>query len=347
MDNKFENIVLIDWLCFTTKDTDPAPMIRWLGLENCGFIETKGHYGYKKAFQFGGIWIMYDGSDEQGICVEMSGQGCRQYETSGIYELSWLCDYLANHSDKYHITRVDVAFDDIDHDEYGGLLDMLEIDRCAREDLYISRFRSKSGQWSGKHSDTEAPDRLALSVYFGSAQSDTRFRLYDKSLERGDLGYHWTRFEMQLRDKSALSFLLDDRKVGEKFYGLINNNLRFIVPNPTDTNRRRWESPEWWTSFLQSTLKISVYTKKDVEYNMSRLEHYVFDQAGKSIYTYIQCKGIVAFNQYLNEIMEGKVLNDNQRKLINEYATEKERKLLEYYQNQPLGSLSDHPKKGN
>lgn len=340
-----ENIVLIDWLCFTTKDTDLQKMISWLGLGSVGFVDCKGHYGYKRALEFGGIWIMYDGSEDQGICIEMSGQGCRQYETSGLYDLAWLCGFLARHSDKYHITRLDVAFDDVDH-EGNGLLDLSVIDRLAREDLYVSRFRSKSGQWSGKHSNGDDTSPLALSVYFGSAQSDTRFRIYDKSLERGGLDYHWTRFEMQLRDKSALNFLLDKHSVGEKFYGVINNNLRFIEPNATDSNRRRWGSPKWWTEFLQSTLKISVFTKKDVEYNMSKLEHYVFDQAGKSVYTYIKCKGLVEFNRHITEFMEGKELNDNQRRLIAECALENEQKLLKYYQKKPKGNISLHPKKG-
>ena len=339
-----ENIVLIDWLCFTTKKMDVDRVIRFLGLEKLGFVDCSGHYGYKSAKQFGGIWIMSEGREDMGICVEMSGQGCRQYETSGLYSLEYLASFLAKCPDDYHITRLDVAFDDIDHDG-GGLLDMVLIDEFARSDLYISRFRSKSGQWSGKHSDGDPSGPLALSVYFGSPQSNTRFRIYDKSLERGGLDYHWTRFELQLRGNSPSAFLINSLPVGKKFFGLINNNLRFIVPCG-DSNRRRWNSPEWWTAFLQSVQKISVYSKKFIDYNMSKLERYVFDQAGKSIYTYIKCKGFAAFIQYLNEFMEDKDLNDNQLRLINEYATLNEQKLLKYYQSKPKGKLSYRPDKG-
>lgn len=342
-----ENIVLIDWLTFTTTKRTVEQLIQFLGLDHINWIETKGHHGYKSAKQFGGIWIMYDGREDMGICVEMSGQGCRQFETSGRrMSLDSLAGWLADdiNLDEFHITRLDVAYDDIDH-EGGGYLDMVLIDQFARSDMYISRFRSKSGEWSGKHSDGDPSGPLALSVYFGSPQSNTRFRIYDKSLERGGLDYHWTRFELQLRDDSALNFLRNPLSVGEKFYGLINNNLRFIIPSG-DSNRRRWDSPKWWTDFLESTRKISVFTKKDVEYNMSKLEHYVFDQAGKSIYTFIKCKGSAAFIQYLEEFMQSKDLNDNQLNLINEYATLNERKLLKYYQSKPKGRLSYRPDKG-
>lgn len=336
-----ENIILIDWLCFTTKDTDVKKMIRFLGLERLNFVECGGHYGYKSAKQFGGIWIMYDGgrNENAGLCVEMSGQGCRQYETSGLYSLSFLCDFLAKHSDTYHITRLDVAFDDVDH-EGGGLLNMKDIEYYAREDLYVSRFRSKSAEWSSKHSDNDERYPLAYSVYFGSAQSNTRFRLYDKALERGGLDYHWTRFEIQLRQESCLPFLLDEHNIGEKFYGLINNNLRFVMPSPFDSNRRRWLSPVWWEDFLQSALKISVFTKKNVDYNMSKLENYVFGQAGKSLYTYLSCKGSSELIRHIKEYMEDRDLNDNQLQLISEYATDKEQRLLKYHDKQPRGSFN-------
>lgn len=340
-----ENIILIDWLCFTTKDTDVEKMIRFLGLERLNFVECGGYYGYKTAKQFGGIWIMYDGgrNENAGLCVEMSGQGCRQYETSGLYSLAFLCDFLAKHSDTYHITRLDVAFDDVDH-EGRGLLNMKDIEYYAREDLYVSRFRSKSAEWSSKHSDTDDKYPLAYSVYFGSAQSNTRFRLYDKALERGGLDYHWTRFEIQLRQESCLPFLLDEHNIGEKFYGLINNNLRFVMRSPFDSNRRRWRSPLWWEDFLQSALKISVFTKKNVDYNMSKLENYLFGQAGKSLYTFLCCKGSSELIRYIKESMTDKELNDNQLKLIAEYADEKEQKLSRYYKNQPKGLFENSRK---
>lgn len=347
MSESTENIYLIDWLTFSCKHMDHNQMIDFLGLKKSNFKEARGFNGYKSALFFGGISVLYDGhiddkGNDMGICVNMSGQGCRQYETSGQYSLDTLVDLLAKNPDMYNISRLDVAFDDVDH-EGDGLLNMSLIDELARADVYISRFRSKSGEWSAKHSEDGIPAPLAISVYFGSPRSDVRFRLYDKSKERGGLDYHWTRFEIQLRNDAAFNFVNDPLTVGEKFFGLINNYLRFIVPDPGDSNRRRWKSPKWWTDFLQSTLKISVFTKKDVEYNMTRLERFVFEQAGPSVFTLLKCKGPIVFYHELMERMRDKQLNDNQLKLISEWAaTKEERELFK----KPKGT-TNHPEQGN
>lgn len=311
-----ENIILIDWFAFSCKLEDPHLIIDSIGLSSVKFITTSGHYGYKSAKYYGGIWVLYDGRDGMGCCVEMSGQGCRQYETSGDRKLEDLVNFVASNHADFHITRLDVAFDDVDH-VGRGLLDVQKIDGLARRDRYVSKFKSKSGSWSAKHSDDSAPDKIAYSVYFGSSQSDVRFRIYDKSMERGGLDYHWVRFEIQLRDDSALNFITSPGTVGSKFSGVINNYLRFIVPQKNDSNRRRWPSPSWWVNFVSSTEKISLYTAKDIEYNLSRLERYVLMQCGNSILTYIQCVGLPYFYQSVQGRED--FLNEHQRKLVSEY----------------------------
>lgn len=326
-----ENIILVDWFTFTLKETDLHSVIDWLGLHSIDWVDCKGHYGYSSAKLYGGMWILFDGRDDMGICVEFSGQGCRQYETSGNRPLHELVNVVAVNATA-NITRLDVAFDDVDH-EGNGLLDVCKIERLARHDRYISKFGTRSGEWSGKHSDGSEKNPLAYSVYFGSAKSDVRFRIYDKSKERGGLDYHWVRFELQLRHEAALNFIKQYGTIGHKFYGLINNYLRFITPSKTDTNRRRWASPEWWTKFLAHTEKISVFTRKDIDYNLSRVERYVMDQAGNSIVTYINCVGWFKFREMLNA--REQELNPNQLKLINEYNQIVEKQKEEYYKKRP------------
>ena len=326
-----ENIILVDWFSFTVKEFDLRELIGWLGLSNIDWIDCKGHYGYSSGKFYGGMWILYDGRDDMGICVEFSGQGCRQYETSGNRPLHQLVNDVSNIPSS-NITRLDVAFDDIDHDG-SGLLDVQKIERLARLDRYISKFGSRSGEWSGKHSDGDDKNPLAYSVYFGSARSDVRFRIYDKSQERGGLDYHWVRYEIQLRRQAAFNFIKLDGTIGHKFYGVINNYLRFITPNKSDSNRRRWASPEWWTKFLAHTEKISVFTRKDVDYNLSRLERYVMQQAGNSIVTYINCVGWFKFREVLNS--REQELNPNQLKLVDEYKQLISDKTDEYYKKHP------------
>ena len=47
MDSKEQkNIVLYDWLSFTSKQHTPEEIIQALGLEKCPWSETKGARGY-------------------------------------------------------------------------------------------------------------------------------------------------------------------------------------------------------------------------------------------------------------------------------------------------------------
>lgn len=326
-----ENIILVDWLSFTVKNITHKAMIAWLGLNDVNFQELNGHYGYHSGMFFGGMWILYDGREDMGICVEFSGQGCRQYETSGNRSLETLISQVLQF-ETANITRLDVAFDDVDK-EGGGLLDVMKIERLVRRDRYISKFGSKSGSWSGEHGDGGECKPLAYSVYVGSPKSDVRFRIYDKARERGGLEYHWVRFEIQLRRKAAVNFITAEGTVGRKFCGVINNYLRFITPNKNDTNRRRWASPEWWTNFLSHTEKISVFTKKDVEYNLDKVQRYVMDQAGNSIRTLISCVGWLKFRELVNGL--DKELNPNQQKLIAEYKEIMDEKTREYWEQNP------------
>lgn len=336
-----ENIVLIDWFTFSVRDMSVDAVIGWLGLCDLDWIDRPGHNGYKSAKWYGGMWILFDGQVVQtfdglrdmGICVEFSGQGCRQYETSGNRPLETLVNDVS-HFQTANITRLDVAFDDVDKDG-NGLLDVMKIERLARKDMYISKFGMRSGEWSGKHSDGGEKNPLAYSVYFGSPRSDVRFRIYDKSQERGGLDYHWVRFELQLRHDAAANFITAPGTVGYKYTGVINNYLRFIVPNKNDSNRRRWASPEWWTRFLSHTEKVSVFTKKDVDYNLSRLERYVFSQAGNSLVTYIKCVGWFKFREMLKSCEDEKELNPNQQKLVEEYNQITEGKLEDYRKKNP------------
>lgn len=322
-----ENCLLIDWLTFSTKAFTPHDLLDWLGLSSVSWLPRSGHNGYKSALYYGGMWILYDGHTESmGICCELSGQGCRQYETSGTRPLSDLAYEVAEDC-RFNVTRVDIAYDDID--PVGkGLLNVRLIDRLVRQDMYISKFRGKSGSWSGVHSDDGTVLPLAYSVYLGSPQSDVRFRIYDKAMERGGLDYHWSRFEIQLRDDKASAFLLSSGSVGYNFCGVINNYLRFIVRSSSDSNRRRWPSPEWWNKFLFHADKISLYSRKDIEYNLSRLERYVFEQAGNSIYTYIQCVGVSYFHQLLKDRAD--YLNQNQANLLAEYEEINKNRTQEY-----------------
>ena len=82
MDSKTaENLVLYDWLSFTSKVHTPDDLIAALGLSHVPWTETKGARGYRDRKYFSSISVHYNGRHDMGVWVEMSGQGCRTFET--------------------------------------------------------------------------------------------------------------------------------------------------------------------------------------------------------------------------------------------------------------------------
>jgi len=74
----------------------------------------------------------------------------------------------------------------------------------------------------------------------------------------------WKRTEMQLRDDKAHVFAMTfkDRplELGKLAFGLLANNLRFVVPNRNESNKSRWKTCRFWERFLGAVevLKLQV-----------------------------------------------------------------------------------------
>lgn len=283
-----ENIFLYDWLTFTTTCHSLATLKEELGLTHVQWTDFTGHgrYGYRDRMEFGSIHLLFNGREDMGICVEMSGTGCRTFEDHTTLTRKWddLLSFVL--SEDVHITRLDVAFDD-----HTGLLD---IDRISSDTLslqYVSRLRAYKVEVSGK---TDTPV-IGKSVTFGSRASNVLIRIYDKAAERGFTdGRHWIRVEIQLRDDRAYNFLDLCRSfmLGEAFSGVVLNYLRFIEPDPNDSNKSRWSMADYWAEFLKGASRISIFATPGGEYNEQRLTNYVTEMAGNAISCFVDMYGL-------------------------------------------------------
>lgn len=269
-----ENVVLYDWLSFTSKTHTPEQFISALGLSHCPWTEMNGARGYMDRLYFGCISIHYNGRDDMGIWCEMSGQGCRNFEDLTTLPNKWNDLFSFIHSNSLHMTRLDVAFDD-----HTGILD---IDRVAK-DTEEQRFVSRMNWWESVRSSK------GISVFIGSPQSKVRIRIYDKAAERGyDDGRHWVRVELQLRDGRAEEFSKIPMDVGEAFAGVLLNYLRFVEPDETDSNKSRWKMTDYWSELVGDISRIKIYSVPGGSYNIERCRHFVFDMAGNAIDAMLQ-----------------------------------------------------------
>lgn len=150
--------------------------------------KSKGAHGYRDRKYFSCISVHYNGREDMGVWVEMSGQGCRTFESLSAKSWDDLFGWIAIQQLK--ITRLDVAFDD-----HTGILDIDEVVEDTRRKHYVSR----SDYWETVLSSKGS------TVQIGSPQSKVLVRIYDKAAERHcEPGTHWVRVEMQLRDDRAL-----------------------------------------------------------------------------------------------------------------------------------------------
>ena len=291
--NHMENSILYDWLTVSFATVDYRDLISVIGLVGVGWSESQTgsrlKYGHRLVFD--GCSIHYteehDRKHNQGCCLEMSGQGCRDFETFGSGDWSALFEFVALAGGK--ITRLDVAYDD-----FTGVLPLRKMYDQADRYEFTTR---KQKLLLTKSSEDAVPDHAGLSVCHGSKNSEVYIRVYDKRAERHawEEVEHWIRFEVQLRDSSAAGFVIARGSIGEKFRGIVTQYLNYRDPVVDDSNKSRWPLSSWWSDFLEAAAALSVHTKHETEYNKDRLDCHVYDRNHNSIKTEILSDGLPAF----------------------------------------------------
>lgn len=282
-----ENRLLFDWVSFTTRLHTVSELIDLLGLRSCPFETVSGSKGFRWREYFNGISIHFNENQLQAdgdfIWLEMSGQGCRCFESYGTGNYEQLFELVRNDPANVHLTRLDVAFDDM-----SGVFDIVHICDETRQEHFVSRMSRYQSIYSNGGN----------AVYFGSKKSNVFIRIYDKATERGydSSKLHWVRCELQLKDVNAKGFVdrLLHNDLSDVYLGVLKNYLSFRIPT-NDSNKRRWPEARWWSEFLDNAVRISIWSKPGVDYNLSACERYVMTQPIGSIKTLIEIYGKEAF----------------------------------------------------
>lgn len=287
-----ENLILYDWLSFTSKIDSPESIMELLGLDHVAWEKLeRGRNGYRQRFFFENISIMFDGTDEMGVFVDMSGKGCRVFESYSTTSWEVLLRTLYYGEEDYHITRLDMAFDD-----HTGILD---IDTIANDTFGLA-FVSKARKSHVHFSHDQDTDLTGITVDVGSEQSNMFIRIYDKAVEQvvkshdcPDVLPHWIRVEMQMRDEIATGFVggLMVNSVGDQFRGVLHNYLRYVIPD-SDKNKSRWDMTPYWAELLEGVQAIRVWSAPGVDYTIWNLSNYVINQAGNALDCYLKIFGL-------------------------------------------------------
>lgn len=291
-----EDSILIDWLqfsAFITLDQAFDLLGMWDGWKLR--LPSKLHYQFRA--ELGHISVHYtipdsDSKYNPGVCIELTGQGCREYETYGRGDLLRLVQAILVNG--WNCTRLDLAFDD-----FSGLIPLDQVVHQALAWDFVSI--SQAVEVSSSCSDGR-PEHRGFSIYHGARSSRVCIRFYDKRVERKrwDLE-HWVRCELQLRSDAAMGACaaLQSNPVGDVFQGILHHYLEYKQHNDDDSNKSRWLISPWFESLIHGVSDISVISKKDVVYNQEKLYAYVIGQAGHAITAARRLWGDQKFSEYL------------------------------------------------
>jgi len=211
--------ILIDYfvVSFKLKGDDRFSIFRELEKPIDEWQLINSYYGCAACYYYEGIKIHIS---EEMMILDCSGKGCRTLES----DFSWkweekILGWKEGIKDrKIHIARLDVACDLKDSDN----ITMEKMSKSIRQ----KRYTCKSGYYdlvTGSSGET---------IYLGSPKSDRRLRIYDKAKEQKLDDIKWIRFEFQLRNDNATSFLLnyyEQLHIGNTYYGVMSDYLDFIV----------------------------------------------------------------------------------------------------------------------
>ena len=286
------NRFIFDWVSFSFRGLSISELIDRLGLAGCPWeIMTSGN-GYTHRHFFNQISISFceDMSHVNGFyLLEMSGQGCRAFETYGTGDYDFLFDLVRGEFSKdvsdrnFRLTRLDVAYDDVN-----GSLDIDQICDKTRLGHFTCRMKTYQVIYGSKGN----------SVTFGRKGSNAFIRIYDKARERGFTdGRHWIRCEVQLRSDAALGFCnkLSDRDPWLLYAGILKHYLLFREEDPNDSNKSRWDVSSWWLKFIDYAAAVSLLSRPGVLYNLSKAEKYFFTQPIGTVKTLLKIYGSKKF----------------------------------------------------
>lgn len=337
----------VDWVQVTLKNVyDEKKAFEVLDMDICSFQDQQtGLYGYKRQKKRGDIRVLYDGSEGMGVHIQLSGQGCRQYEEFCNSderlpqpENTWKSFLTRCLSNEGEFSRFDVAIDDIAAEGQKPYFTINKVYRKAKEGCVRSQF------YKGKYIESiqlDTGQSLGETMYFGKDSSDVQIRMYEKHFERMAAGKEiesgiicWNRTEVQARDQRAQAIALyivnhDDLLCVVR--GILRKYISFVIKNPTDSNKRRWDVCKWWDDFLNDAEELTLCMLAP-DRTIERTETWHKKQIHPSISMVWAAHGYS--QDFIVDMLEDGLLRltDDQLKLAEDYACKKreEREEWEY-----------------
>ncbi|MDH6595435.1 replication initiation factor domain-containing protein [Bacillus altitudinis] len=271
--NNVENplVSMVDYVRVSFKTHDVDDIIENILHINRDFMTEKqtGFYGYVGTWEMDMIKVFYSAEgDDRGTLIELSGKGCRQFESFlECRKKTWFDFFQECLERNGNFTRLDIALDD--RKTYFSIPRLLG---RARRGYCVSRFRNSD--YNGSFALSDGSDR-GTTIYFGSKKSDAYMCFYQKGFEQAakynipdDEVENWNRYEIRLKNeraKSAVNALIKDRNMTYIALAVISNYVRFVNPDEM-VDRESWKTSKFWEKFIGDVEKLQLYTKPQTDF---------------------------------------------------------------------------------
>lgn len=311
--------VSVDWLSFTIMSVSSLDgVLALLGYTVADFDDMPhGAKGYRSMIRLNGfaVNVLYDGNDNMGVHVDISGTAIaeiiRSFKTTlkesspfgdayavDDFNSTYLNELLKMIMKNGHITRLDLAVDDVGCNFFSTD----DVFACFAQSRIVSKFRNVQNLVS-----YSCGSKSGHTVSFGNRKSDIYMRVYDKQLERKqksiDTDFPWVRWEMELKSARANAIavlLISGMPLGEICMSVLSNYIRII--NLDNENRSRCTIDNTWQRFLDGMMPLKLYVAPVVR-DLEDKKDWIFKQAMPTI------AGIVASDGGSLEFIEDNLVS--------------------------------------
>lgn len=329
---------ILDWVRVRIPTNNAKKVIEMvLGMDVDIFTEIpSGKFGYTSRYECDSIQVLASmpGSDK-GTLIELSGQGCRQFEYMlNEVDTTWRDFFARCFLFDGVVRRVDLAIND--YHEYLPIERMIEKMK-ARE--YITRF--KKNRYID--SDDIAKEQSAgKTIYWGSRSSMLHFCFYQKNYEQAsklkvsvDEIEIKNRYELRFgheKSEKLISAYMEGRDLLNLAKSVLGQQLTFVDKNKQGEIVSEWKD---WQRFLGVIEKVDLSMKVEKP-SFNRKLRWLSAYCAQAI-RLATLVGEERGIDYIQEMVQSVELNDKNEKL---YEIEM-RKSLEYLnENQLLNIFS-------
>lgn len=304
---KSEYSLLIDWLTITGKWFDWSEMFDFLGITNPDIITQFEQCNGQDFYKYGLVYRaenrraisfnMCNANAPESCEIRLSGKGCRVFEEFSDITFDELLEKVVK-TDGVNCSRLDIAYDIKDNN-----FPMSKFVSFYNKDLFVSKCRKSRIVFNKDNYEYDGS-----SIYFGSRDSLIEINIYDKASERGytsvELLVGWVRMELRLRRAAALSFLTEyietDKTIGELYFAVVRNQIRFVKRNKSDSNKRRWKNEKWWDELTENVKSLQLLMP-GVVYDIPKYQENVVKRVSSSLQTWFELNPGASLDDFLKE----------------------------------------------